>query len=71
MFEKEWFRSESLSSRIVKRFGDFTALNGVSFDIQPGSLHIGPLWLRKTTLLRIIAGFREPEEGEVWFGNQS
>jgi len=65
--------AEGLSLKnITKRFGNFTALNHVSFDIKPGEFVtlLGPSGCGKTTLLRIIAGFLEPDEGEVWFGDQ-
>ena len=54
---------------LVKYFGNFKALDGVSFDIQPGHFVtlLGPSGCGKTTLLRTIAGFLEPDEGEVVF----
>src|SRR4249920_714556 len=52
---------------IVKRFGDFTALDGVSVDVPTGSLTalLGPSGSGKSTLLRVIAGLETPDEGEV------
>ena len=57
---------------LVKKFGDFTALNHISFDIPPGKFVtlLGPSGCGKTTLLRSIAGFLEPEEGEILFNGQ-
>ena len=57
---------------IHKRFGDVSVLNDISFDIEPGQFVtlLGPSGCGKTTLLRIIAGFLEPEKGEVWFGDK-
>lgn len=57
---------------LVKNFGDFRALNHVSFDIQPGEFVtlLGPSGCGKTTLLRSIAGFIEPDEGEIIFNGQ-
>lgn len=57
---------------ITKKFGDFTALNNVSFDIEPGKFVtlLGPSGCGKTTILRIIAGFLEPDEGEVVFNGK-
>jgi sulfate transport system ATP-binding protein len=52
---------------IVKRFGDFTALNGVSVDVPTGSLTalLGPSGSGKSTLLRVIAGLEHPNEGQI------
>jgi sulfate/thiosulfate transport system ATP-binding protein len=52
---------------IVKRFGDFTALDGVSVDVPTGSLTalLGPSGSGKSTLLRVIAGLEQPDAGEV------
>jgi sulfate transport system ATP-binding protein len=52
---------------IVKRFGDFTALDGVSVDVPRGSLTalLGPSGSGKSTLLRVIAGLETPDEGRV------
>jgi sulfate/thiosulfate transport system ATP-binding protein len=52
---------------IVKRFGDFTALDGVAVDVPSGSLTalLGPSGSGKSTLLRVIAGLETPDEGNV------
>jgi len=52
---------------ITHRFGDVTALDGVTLDIASGELLtlLGPSGCGKTTLLRIIAGFELPSEGRV------
>ena len=52
---------------IVKRFGDFTALDDVSVDVPTGSLTalLGPSGSGKSTLLRVIAGLERPDEGVV------
>ena len=52
---------------IVKRFGDFTALDGVSVDVPTGSLTalLGPSGSGKSTLLRVIAGLERPDAGTV------
>ncbi len=55
---------------VTKRFGDFVALDNVSVDIPPGSLTalLGPSGGGKSTLLRIIAGLEDPDEGTVEIG---
>jgi sulfate/thiosulfate transport system ATP-binding protein len=52
---------------IVKRFGDFTALDRVSVDVPTGTLTalLGPSGSGKSTLLRVIAGLERPDEGVV------
>ena len=56
----------------VKRYGDFTALNGVSLDIHEGEFFtlLGPSGCGKTTLLRMIAGFNSIEGGDFYFGDK-
>ena len=53
--------------RVVKRFGDFTAVRGVNLDIQRGEFFtlLGPSGCGKTTTLRMVAGFEEPTEGQI------
>jgi len=53
--------------RVVKRFGSFTALHGVSLDILADEFFtlLGPSGCGKTTLLRSIAGFEEVSEGAI------
>ena len=57
---------------IVKRFGDFTALDDVSVEMEPGSLTalLGPSGSGKSTLLRVIAGLERPDRGEVRLGGR-
>jgi spermidine/putrescine transport system ATP-binding protein len=52
---------------VSKKFGDFTAVNNVSLEIQRGEFFalLGPSGCGKTTLLRMIAGFEEPNEGNI------
>jgi multiple sugar transport system ATP-binding protein len=57
---------------LTKRFGDVTAVNHVSLNIEPGSFLtlLGPSGCGKTTLLRCIAGLEEPDEGEIYIGDK-
>ena len=52
----------------IKRYGAFTALNDVSISIDQGEFVclLGPSGCGKTTLLRLIAGLTNMDEGEVY-----
>ncbi len=52
---------------VLKKFGDFTALEQINFAVKTGELValLGPSGSGKTTLLRVIAGLEEAEEGQV------
>ena len=52
---------------LVKRFGDFTAVDGISLKIDSGEFFslLGPSGCGKTTTLRMIAGFERPTDGQV------
>ncbi|MCO5130280.1 MAG: ABC transporter ATP-binding protein [Xanthobacteraceae bacterium] len=53
---------------IVKMHGEFAALKGVSFDIEPGEFFalLGPSGSGKSTTLRILAGLDAPTAGHVF-----
>jgi sulfate/thiosulfate transport system ATP-binding protein len=57
---------------VSKRFGDFAALNDVSLSVRDGSLTalLGPSGGGKSTLLRVIAGLEQPDEGRVLIGGE-
>jgi spermidine/putrescine transport system ATP-binding protein len=52
---------------LVKRFGDVTAVDGISLDVSPGEFFslLGPSGCGKTTTLRMIAGFERPDAGRI------
>ncbi len=58
---------------VAKSFASFRAVQGVSFEIPKGSFFsiLGPSGCGKTTLLRMIAGFLEPDSGEILIGGRS
>lgn len=58
---------------VTKRFGDFTAVDSVSFDVEDGGFFsiLGGSGCGKTTLLRMIAGFEIETEGELLIRGES
>ena len=58
---------------LVKRFATHVAVDEVSFSVQHGSFFsiLGPSGCGKTTLLRMIAGFIQPDSGEIAIGGHS
>jgi ABC-type Fe3+/spermidine/putrescine transport system ATPase subunit len=54
-------------SHLTKRFGGVTAVDGVSFDVPKGAFAtlLGPSGCGKTTTLRMIAGFYDPDQGDI------
>jgi ABC-2 type transport system ATP-binding protein len=52
---------------LVKNYGTFTAVDGVSLDVLPGQIHgfLGPNGAGKTTTIRMIAGLLKPTAGRI------
>lgn len=52
---------------ITKRFGAFTANNGIHLKLAPSSLHalVGENGAGKSTLMNVLFGLYEPDEGEI------
>jgi len=53
--------------RLIKRFGGYTAVNGLSINIAPGELFalLGPNGAGKTTTINCLLGFIRPDEGRT------
>lgn len=54
---------------LVKRFGAFRALDGISFDLRPGEVLglVGPNGSGKTTCINVVSGLYAADEGRVMF----
>jgi ABC-2 type transport system ATP-binding protein len=52
---------------LVKQYGMFTAVDGVSLEVAPGEIHgfLGPNGAGKTTTLKMIAGLLKPTTGRI------
>ncbi len=57
---------------VTKRFGPLVAVDGVSLRVRKGEFLslLGPSGCGKTTSLRMIAGFEQPDEGEILIGGR-
>ena len=52
---------------VSRRYGDFTAVDGISFEVAEGEIVgiLGPNGAGKTTTIRMITGFLPPSNGKV------
>jgi ABC-2 type transport system ATP-binding protein len=52
---------------LVKKFGDFTAVDGISFEVNKGEIFgfLGPNGSGKTTTIRMMLGLLPPSQGEI------
>ncbi len=53
--------------QLTRKFGDFVAVNAISFDVQPGEIFgfLGANGAGKTTAMRILCGLLSPTSGEA------
>jgi multiple sugar transport system ATP-binding protein len=58
---------------VTKRFGDFTAVDDLSMEIEDGkfTVLVGPSGCGKTTTLRMVAGLEEATSGEIRIGERT
>ncbi len=56
-----------LSHNLTRRFGDFLAVDHVSFEVQAGEIigYLGPNGSGKTTTIRMLLGLLEPSDGKA------
>ena len=57
---------------VTKKYGDFTAVNDVSFKIEKGEIvgFLGQNGAGKTTTMKMITGLAEPTEGEIFIDGE-
>ena len=57
---------------ISKNFGDFTAINKLSFEVKVGDVmgFLGPNGAGKTTSMRVITGYLKSDSGNVIINNK-
>jgi ABC-2 type transport system ATP-binding protein len=60
-------------NNLVKKYGDFTAVNGVSFDIKEGEVFslLGPNGAGKTTTISMLSTVYRPTSGDALIGGHS
>lgn len=54
-------------TNLVKRYGDLTAVDGLSFTVRSGEVYgmLGPNGAGKTTTVECVEGLRQPDSGEI------
>lgn len=61
------------AEKLTRRFGKFTAVNAVSFEVQRGEVFgfLGANGAGKTTAIRMLCGLIPPTSGDAWIGGHS
>jgi ABC-2 type transport system ATP-binding protein len=61
------------ASDLVKRFGDFTAVDHLSFEVHRGEIlgFLGPNGAGKTTTLKMLCGLHRPDGGRIEIAGQA
>lgn len=56
------------TKNVVKKYGNFTAVNGVNFEVKAGEVFafLGPNGAGKTTTIKMLTTLLNPTEGEIW-----
>lgn len=61
------------SDSLTRRFGDFTAVDSISFEVSHGEIFgfLGANGAGKTTAIRMLCGLLAPTSGDAWVGGHS
>ena len=59
-------------SNLVKKYGDHTAVDHLSFQIEKGKIYgfLGPNGAGKSTFIKVITGVHQAEEGEIFINGE-
>ena len=54
-------------NNLIKKFGDFRALDGVNMHVASGNIYglVGPNGAGKSTLMKVVCGVHQPDSGEI------
>jgi len=71
--EKKMVNQVIVVSHLTKKFGDLSAVDNISFEVQGGEVFgiLGPNGAGKTTTIRMLTGVISPMSGEISILNQS
>jgi branched-chain amino acid transport system ATP-binding protein len=71
--EKEHAPALLRTEALTKRFHGFTAVDGVTLDVMPGSIHalIGPNGAGKSTVFNLVTRFLQPTSGRIYYRGEA